>query len=78
MINKYKEIHDKFIEAFVQYYDAHTKFIKRPSHYTASAVTKGTMKMQRLIREMRKNNIAMRKDLREDKRNQKLTRKKEK
>lgn len=77
MINKYKDIHERFIEAFVGYYNAHNKFVKRPSTFMASSVIKQTMKMQKVLREMRKNNIVMRKELKEDKR-KKLNRIKEK
>lgn len=66
MINKYIELHEKFIDLIVKYHNEHTYFINRPSPWTARNLIPVVHEMSRVIKEMKKNNVKMRKDMYEE------------
>lgn len=76
MINKYKELHEQFLELLVEYHNAHIKFLNRYNSYNCSHLIPITKKIGKLVKEMRKNNFELRQSLLEEKRNRIATQKK--
>jgi len=68
MINKYIELHMKFIDLLAEYHNNHLYFIQKPNAYTCRLVAKTTRKIKRLTREMKLNNIKVNHELLEEKR----------
>jgi len=63
MINKYVELHEKLLNLLFEYHNYHIRFMEKPTAFTQIDLTKTMMKMSKLIREIRKNNIELRKEM---------------
>ena len=63
MINKYVELHEKLLNLLFEYHNFHIRFMEKPTGYTQLDLTKTMMKLSKLIREIRKNNIEIRKEM---------------
>lgn len=63
MINKYVELHNNLLNLLFDYHNAHIRFIERPTVFTQMAVIKIIMKIGRLVRDIKKNNVIMRKEM---------------
>jgi len=63
MINKYVELHNTLLELVFEYHNAHTKFMEKSTMYNQMDVIKTIMKLGKLIREIKKNNVALRKEM---------------
>ena len=63
MINKYVELHEKLLNLLFEYHNFHIRFMEKPTAYTQLDITKTMMKLSKLIREIRKNNIEIRKEM---------------
>lgn len=61
MINKYVELHEKLLNLLFDYHNYHIRFMEKPTAYTQMDLTKTLMKLSKLIREIRRNNIELRK-----------------
>ena len=59
MINKYIELHNEFLDILVKYHNAHMVFRERPNAHNLTPVIRATMKMSKLVREMKKHNRAL-------------------
>jgi hypothetical protein len=68
MINKYIELHEKFIELLAEYHNNHIYFIRKPNTYTLRLVAKTMRELKRLTREMKVNNVELSRTLLEEKR----------
>lgn len=66
MINKYIELHEKLMQALGEYYNLHIRFTKRPSSWTQTDLIRATMQIGRVVKEIKKNNLAIRKQFAED------------
>jgi hypothetical protein len=63
MINKYTELHERFLELIAEYHNAHVVFINKPNLWNTRDFLGIMMSMSKLVKEIRKNNIAMRKEM---------------
>lgn len=63
MINKYVELHEKLVNLLVEYHNFHIRFIERPTAYTQMDIIKTVMKLGKLVREIKKNNVALRREM---------------
>ena len=63
MINKYVELHEKLMKLMFEYHNFHIRFVERPTMYTQMDIIKTIMKLGRLVREIKKNNVEIRKDM---------------
>jgi hypothetical protein len=78
MINKYVELHEKFMDLLAKYHNAHVVFINKPNFWNTRDFLGIMMSMSKLIKEIRKNNIAMRKEMQAAIKAKKATKLKEK
>lgn len=53
MINKYKELHEKLLDKFVEYHNIHTMWVLRFSQEKTIALRKALSEMRELETEMR-------------------------
>ena len=63
MINKYIELHEKFLDLLAKYHNYHIVFMNRPSMYSSKDLVTTMMQISRVVRDIKKNNLAMRKDM---------------
>ena len=63
MINKYVELHDKLVNLLVEYHNYHIRFMEKPTMYTQMDIVKTIMKLGKLVREIKKNNVEFRKEM---------------
>lgn len=63
MINKYAELHEKFLNLLFDYHNYHIRFMEKPTAFTQLDLTKTMMKLSKLIREIKKNNVDLRKEM---------------
>ena len=78
MINKYVELHEKFMDLLAKYHNDHVVFINKPNFWNTRDFLGIMMSMSKLIKEIRKNNIAMRKEMQAAIKAKKATKLKEK
>jgi len=62
-INKYVDLHEEFVSVIGEYYNHHIGFINKPSEWTSRFLVFDLMKISRLIKRMKANNLASRKQL---------------
>jgi hypothetical protein len=65
MINKYVELHEKFIDLLAKYHNNHILFISKPNVYNSRDLVKNMMQISRIVKEIKKNNLVMRKAMQE-------------
>ena len=63
MINKYVELHEKLLKLLFDYHNYHIRFMERPTAYTQMDLIKTLMQLGKLIREIKKNNQSIRKEM---------------
>ena len=63
MINKYVELHEKLLNLLFEYHNFHIRFMERPTAHTQLDLVKTMMKLGKLVREIKKNNLAVRKEM---------------
>jgi phage host-nuclease inhibitor protein Gam len=63
MINKYVELHEKLLNLLFEYHNYHIRFMEKPTMYTQQDVIKTIMKLGKLVREIKKNNVELRKEM---------------
>ena len=63
MINKYVELHEKFMDLLANYHNAHVVFINKPNFWNTREFLGIMISMSKIVKEIRKNNIAMRKEM---------------
>jgi len=63
MINKYVELHEKLLKLLFDYHNYHIRFLERPTAYTQMDLIKTLMQLGKLIREIKKNNQSIRKEM---------------
>ena len=66
MINKYTELHEKLLDLMGRYHNLHIKFVNKPSIWSSKDIVRLMMEMGRLVREIKKNNLVMRKGMQEE------------
>lgn len=79
MINKYIELHERFMELLVQYHNNHTYFMNKPSVWTSRDLVRTMMEISRVVKDIKRNNVEMRKIMRQqvrDKKKNKLNKEK--
>lgn len=63
MINKYVELHEKLLNLLFEYHNYHIRFMERPTAFTQLDLTKTMMKLGKLVREIKKNNVELRREM---------------
>ena len=63
MINKYVELHEKLLNLLFDYHNYHIRFMEKPTMYTQMDIIKTIMKLGKLVREIKKNNVELRKEM---------------
>jgi len=63
MINKYVELHEKLLNLLFEYHNYHIRFMEKPTMYTQMDIIKTIMKLGKLVREIKKNNVELRKEM---------------
>lgn len=63
MINKYKELHAQFLDLVIDYHNTHVKFLAKPNKWTSRNLVRVMMKIGKLVKEIKKNNLEMREEL---------------
>ena len=63
MINKYVELHEKLLNLLFEYHNYHIRFMEKPTMFTQQDVIKTIMKLGKLIREIKKNNVELRREM---------------
>lgn len=66
MINKYTELHEKLLDLMGRYHNLHIKFVNKPSIWSSKDLVSIMMEMGRLVRDIKKNNLVMRKGMKEE------------
>ena len=61
MINKYNELHEKFLVEFVTYYNLKTKINSSIANYTLAEMIQVSKRMRILLKEMNDENRAVQK-----------------
>lgn len=69
MINKYNELHAKFLDLINEYHNHHIRLLNSPSQRNVMIMITTVMKISKLIKEIKKNNVALRKVLISEKHN---------
>lgn len=67
-MEKYKELHQELINLMVRYHNNTIKYFEKPSNWRADFISTDLYDMYRLIREMKKVNIIVKKELLTEKR----------
>lgn len=63
MINKYIELHERLMDLICRYHNMHIRFLNRPTIHTEKDLVKIMMELGKLVREIKKNNLEMRKQM---------------
>jgi hypothetical protein len=63
MINKYIELHEQLMNLICRYHNMHIRFLNRPTVHTERDLITLTMELGKLVREIKKNNLEMRKKM---------------
>lgn len=71
MINKYTELHERFMELLVQYHNNHIYFMNRPSVWTSRDMVRTMLEISRVVKAIKQNNVVMRKAMRQQIRDKK-------
>lgn len=64
-INKYTELHDRLMAELGSYYNNHIHFMNQPSKWSSRPLVSNIMELGRVIRDIKRNNYIMRKQLAE-------------
>ena len=63
MINKYKELHDKFLSELVEYHNLQLTLTDKKMYHTLLDLSKIVMKMGATLKAMKLENFAVRKEI---------------
>ena len=75
MINKYIELHERFMELLVTYHNNHTYFMNKPSVWTSRDLVRTMLEISRVVKEIKRNNVVMRKAMQQEINKKKLQKK---
>lgn len=65
-INKYIELHEKMMSLIGQYHNQHIYFMNHPTQWTFRNMVTIIMDMGKLVKEMKKNNLDIRTEMKEE------------
>lgn len=65
-INKYVELHEKYVDLVGQYHNVHITFMNKPSMWTSRELVTIMMLMGKIVKEIKINNLLMRQQMQID------------
>lgn len=65
-INKYVELHEKMMSLMGRYHNQHIYFMNHPTQWTFRNMVKIMLDMGKLVKEMKKNNLELRDEMKEE------------